>query len=467
MILKIKKNYFLILFNIFNILLFFNSFKNINSLNYLLFSLTSLAAINYTLFTWKYYSELFFNIFVYLGFWFKFSLNIAISINYRIPETNEFLSVLAIKNNYSDLLDTLSLAILTLLITFYLLKKIKFQIFENKSHFVLLNYCIKNLRFRFIFFNFLFFFLILFLNTHFGLAFLGQQEKIYFIEKLFKALLIIILPLLIALIADNYQKIYGLSLRSILVLIFCFFLLSITLNSRALIINILPVLIVYFCYLKNLKNIVLFIIITVFLFLFSFFLVHQNRVGYETFAKLMKSSSNSIIYLTQNRWVGISGMINVEYTKNKKLTTLKESLVDKNQDFNFYDRNFFYSQDKVQGNYIDKKNYFKENENRKFKNVFIPGFMAFFYYSGSIFVLITLNILLAALMIFSEKICSYFVYQNKLFLSLFSLILVWRIIHLGLFPLNSLIFYLVLLSTPILFFLIDKQIASFFLKNEK
>ena len=90
--LKFKNNFLFLGFNIINIIIFFTSYININSINYILFSIISLIAINYTLLYWRYYTELYLNIFLYLGFWFKFSITISKKINYQIAETNKILS---------------------------------------------------------------------------------------------------------------------------------------------------------------------------------------------------------------------------------------------------------------------------------------------------------------------------------------------------------------------------------------
>ena len=195
-------------------------------------------------------------------------------------------------------------------------------------------------------------------------------------------------------------------------------------------------------------------LVKMFAFLLSFSAVDEKRkkIKHDNFIYV---NFSKLTELSQNRWIGISGMINVLYTKDKNLKIFKKALKDTNSDFNFYEKNFFYSQDKKDENYISEENYILEHSTRYLKNVFTPGFMAFFYFSGSIVLLAILNFSLVFLMIFSEKFCNYFMSSYKLFTSLFSLILVWRIIHLGLYPINSLIFYLILLFTPIIILLID------------
>jgi hypothetical protein len=129
---KINKNIFLIIFNLFNLILFYLVIKNSNDkIIYLLFSLVSIASINYFIITWQYYTELFLNIFIYLGFWFKFSINLAENPGRQIAETNEYLSSIAINNNYIDILNIISLSILSITLFFFLIKKLSLKIIKN------------------------------------------------------------------------------------------------------------------------------------------------------------------------------------------------------------------------------------------------------------------------------------------------------------------------------------------------
>ena len=155
------------------------------------------------------------------------------------------------------------------------------------------------------------------MNSYFEIAYIGQTKNIFLVEKIFKFLLIIFLPLSIVLIFDIYTKIYGLSLKFLGIIVICFFLISITLNSRALIINILPLIIYYFYNFKDLKKTSLFFISIGFVFLISFGIIEQNRNSKLYDYYLKKRFLKKMINLSQNRWVGISGMINVEYTKEK------------------------------------------------------------------------------------------------------------------------------------------------------
>lgn len=475
---KINKNIFLIIFNLFNLILFYLVIKNSNDkIIYLLFSLVSIASINYFLINWQYYTELFLNIFIYLGFWFKFSVNFAKNTGRQIAETNEYLSSIAINNNYIDVLNIISLSILSITLFFFLIKKLSLRIIKKEISFVIFNLTLKKYKIRFLICFLTIFSLIIFLNFYFDFAYLGQQtSRFFFLEKLFKYLLIIFFPLSLFLIIDVYFKIYGRSFVLILLVVFSLFLISLTLDSRALLINLIPLFLVYFRFFNytNLNSLILravsFLIIIISLFIILFILVEQSRTSSNESFTLKKSlkTVEHIRSLAVNRWVGIAGMINVQYTKNKKIDMFVESLSESSQLFNYYERNYFFSENSNEPNFKDKDEFIKDLKNSINSgriSVFVPGFMAFFYYSGSLIILIFLNLLLVFFLIFVEKTYSILMSSNNFFLAMFSMILVWRIVHLGLFPLNSLLFFIVLILTPIIFLIIDKLFS--YLIHEK
>ena len=224
----------------------------------------------------------------------------------------------------------------------------------------------------------------------------------------------------------------------------------------------LPILLIYFNYNKDVKKLLIIVSTIIILFITSITYVSANRnSNFNLNWDHKYFLFNKIIDLSVNRWVGISGMINVEYSKGKNFKKFKESLTEKSTKFNFYERNFFYSQNIEDKNYKNLKSFLgNKGINNKYNNVYIPGFMAFFYYSGSPILLFILSIFLVIFMIFCEKVCTYYI-NNKMFVSLFSMILVWRIIHLGLFPMNSFIYFLILLFVPIMIYFIDKYLFSY------
>ena len=399
MSLIISKNYkffYLICFNIFNLIIFLDAFKSISTTNYFLFTLISLFSINYILLTWKFYTELFLNIFIYLGFWFKFSITLSKSFFLTVSETNIILSDLAIINKYSAVLNIISLSIILITLTCYLIKKYRFLKIKNEKSLFFCEYILKNHRFKFLFIFITCFLIIILLNLHFEIAALGIDYKYFFIEKLFKILLFFVLPLTIVLVADIYIKIYNSKTSTIFITILFFFFISISINSRALIINVLPILLIYLNYNKEVKKSLIVIGTIIILFITSITYVSGNRSSdFSINSDIKNFLFNKILTLSVERWVGISGMINVEYSKGKNFKRFKESLTEKSTKFNFYERNFYYSQNNEDKNFMNSDTFFSiTSSNSKYNHVYIPGFMAFFYYSGSPILLCVLSILL-------------------------------------------------------------------------
>ena len=83
--------------------------------------------------------------------------------------------------------------------------------------------------------------------------------------------------------------------------------------------------------------------------------------------------------------------------------------------------------------------------------------MAFFYYSGSILFIISkfnFNYFLISI----EKVCAFIMKHNNLFIAMFCMILTWRVVHMGLFPLNTLLFFAVLILVPCFLLIVDKTL---------
>ena len=464
---QFTKNIFFIFFNIINFAIFLLAAKNSSDLfSYSWFSIISLISINYCIKYWKFYSELFLNIFIYLGFWFNFSLRILQSYDTPVAETNNYLSKIAIQDNYIEVLNIISISILSITLFFILLKKFFLRQQKEKKTFIFLYFIIK--RYKLVFFScfFTLFSLIIFLNSYYDFAYLGQQTSGFFIiEKLFKYLLMIFFPLTITLTADLYFKVYGKSFILIFIFIICLFSISLTLDSRALLISLFPILLIYSSLINNIKRAITLFVSSISLFLILFILVDQNRTEKKFSISKSYETAKHITYLVANRWVGIAGMINVNYTKNKNYTMFIDSFSEKSQIFNYYERNYFYSQDESQPNFKNKKDFFKrfpEKNKQKRISVFIPGFMAYFYYSGSLILLIFLNFLMVFILISVEKALSIIIGNKKFFLAMFSMIFVWRVVHFGLFPFNSILFFLILILTPIVFYFIDKLLLYVF-----
>ena len=128
----------------------------------------------------------------------------------------------------------------------------------------------------------MFFYFIIFLNLLFNFAYLGQQSSGFFIiEKLFKGLLIIVFPLFITLICDLYFKIHGKSFVILLLIFLSLFFYCNIFRSRSMVVNLLPIFLVYFHHFKTLKYITLLTILSSILIFISIILVQKSRVNSE------------------------------------------------------------------------------------------------------------------------------------------------------------------------------------------
>lgn len=228
----------------------------------------------------------------------------------------------------------------------------------------------------------------------------------------------------------------------------------------------MPLIFIYFLYKKviSIHRIILIIIFFSFA-LFSLNLVNNfrenNNFFYFNFTKL----KNDIIYLISNRWVGIDGMINVEYTENKSFKKMKEGFLDKDLNYNYYEKNFFYSQDENKKNFLSTDDYVSKNNNKNLKSVIVPGYMAFFNTSGSTSLFVFLNFLLICLLLFFEFSFWLFIKKRGFFLSVFSFILTWRIIHSGLYVQNTFIYLLIMFLYLVFLHYVNLYLNVFSKKN--
>jgi hypothetical protein len=162
-------------------------------------------------------------------------------------------------------------------------------------------------------------------------------------------------------------------------------------------------------------------------------------------------SFNQFLYLSVNRWVGIDGVMSVVGRGNiLNFELLKNSFSDKYQQFSlaFYEDTFNVKEIKS----IDISNNVKGNT--------LPGIIAFLYYSGS---LLFLFVVIAILCFFASTVefISFMISKkNMFFSSLISMVIAYRFIHFGYLPHQS---YLLFGSLFLVIFLV----FLFFYTNKK
>lgn len=464
------KYFFIISLNLISVVIFLDVKKKLPNIEYLFFSFITLFYVNYTIYYWKYFVEIYLCFLIYLGFWFDLSISIFFAdFNVSFIETNIYLLEQGQADKFSRVLNKISLALIVTYLTVIFIKKIQnnsYKLYKNKK------FDLKHLR---NFFNlhaklclkiFLFFFLlIIIINYYFDITHFGKSNGNYFLQKFFNVFFIILFPLTFALILDFLSNNFKVKKFFFFITIFSTILLATLLLSRAAIINILPLIFIYFLYKKviSIHRIILIIIFFSFA-LFSLNLVNNLRENKNFFHFNFTKFKNDMTYLINNRWVGIDGMINVEYTENKSFKKMKEGFLDKDLYYNYYEKNFFYSQDENKKNFLSTDDYMSKN-NKNLKSVIVPGYMAFFNTAGSTSLFFFLNFLLICLLLFFEFSFWLFIKKRGFLLSLSSFILTWRIIHSGLYVQNTLIYLLIMFLYLVFLRYINLYLNVFSKKN--
>lgn len=201
------KYFFIISLNLISVVIFLDVKKKLPNIEYLFFSFITLFYVNYTIFYWKYFVEIYLCFLIYLGFWFDLSISIFFrDFGASLIETNNYLLEQAKADKFSRVLNKISLALIVTYLTVIFIKKIQnnsYKLYKNKK------FDLKHLR---NFFNlhtklclkiFLFFFLlIIIINYYFDITHFGKSNDKYFLQKFFNIFFIILFPLTFALILD-------------------------------------------------------------------------------------------------------------------------------------------------------------------------------------------------------------------------------------------------------------------------
>ena len=446
------KNLFVVFFNLFVFLFSSIIYIKFKIGSYLVFSIIICIYVSYTILYWKYYFEILICFFLFLGFWLKTSFHFIFNHPYQFSETSTHNYVFAIKDNFLDLFENLCFFFIIFITVIYLIKKINFRInFMN-------NITLSDYLFSKKYFNIILYLIaitLVFLNFQYSFAFRGQfSENIYF-EKIFKYLLTILLPFIFLLNLDYVFK-KNKNLLAYLIPIFIFFIISYhSLNSRLSIIIIVNILFTIFVFYKKnffslFKNVkvfyVLILIVVIFSSLISTSIVSSKR---SNNIYSLKAFFNQILYLSSQRWVGIDAAANIIYTDEKRgLSFFLDSITDKK---NSLKKDFYII------NYYQKK---KESDiksvDAKFNNVFTPGFVSYYLINNS-YVIITFLISLTLLfLIFCEQFFYTLLGKNYMAICFLQFLIVWRFIHIGLYPINTLVYFILIILLPTSLFFINK-----------
>ena len=134
---------------------------------------------------------------------------------------------------------------------------------------------------------------------------------------------------------------------------------------------------------------------------------------------------NKILSLSTARWVGIEGLMTVIGNKEIGYNSFIESFSEK---FNF--SNSFYS------NKVMQKKY-KSEESSKIYTVYVPGIIAFLFYTKSILFLFFGIFILCIFCSIIEFISFKFSHGNLIFSYVIGNVLAYRLVHFGYMPQNS------------------------------
>lgn len=497
-LLKKNKN---ILFSIrifFILFISFIFFKTIfsydgNKIIYFLFSIISIYMIFFSFRKKSFFYENFFGVFLFLGFWLKFSIIYSYQLSFREGLKNNFLEKI-LPQNYDDALIASSVAILGFITIGYIREfffnypkkidiKINTELYKKYRNFILIS------------------FLCLILAVCFSNSFLqiyqrGQvgQSYNFILNGFIKTSLLYFLTLCSAIILYcdilTYKKVF---LTLILLAFFETFLSSVSMLSRGMIFNSFALIFgIYKLSNKinlnlNFLSFVKFSLILLIAFYVSVISVNNlriSKINNETLIsqETMKNSSEKITkkssdeefnivkkaktffdksfyrfnYLLVFRWVGIDAMILV--TRNKEILGIdlfKESLKEKfdQKSISFYESKFgIYEKDHYQSSNLRKGNT-------------LPGLLAFLFFSGShvfLYISIIFFCLIASIL---EYLMFKVSFNNLLASSLIGMVVAYRFAHFGYLPSNSYLLFGSIIIIILTLFII--KLMNDFYKNLK
>ena len=172
--------------------------------------------------------------------------------------------------------------------------------------------------------------------------------------------------------------------------------------------------------------------------------INSNNGKKKVFFQDFEAKMTRIFFSVKNRVFGIDSLMVVVGHKDKNL--------------NFFSNNFKEKFQPGKLSYFDKLR-FKENLNQNSINLTVPGFLAFTYYSGSLLLVFILTVLVIFICNVIEKI-NVKLNNNIIFSALISQILAYRIWHFGYAPLNSYKIYFAIIGTILFIYIFQKVLIN-------
>jgi hypothetical protein len=495
---KFKYNYTYILINIFLILNLAILFTSIFFVKYavkefILFAIISIAYFYYSCLKFRYYSELYLGFFIYLGFYFKSTFILVFNLINRdklFPESAPFSKLATddfLNKHLSELFNISSVSIATIFLTFYIFNN--FISYPDKKYNEHKLETIKQLFSNYKLKLYLIFSLIAVLLISLNLFFLIVTRGLKYQEfsiaaSILRTFLFFGFYLVICIFLE-LEKIKKNINWIIFFNIILGFFISISIYSRAMIIDQL---VIYFSAIYKIKNLFYKIILLLFIISFSLSSIvfvnslrtqkwkithehtqtqtqtqtlltneqafNKNEQAFKKNEQSFKESFKDYMFILEpfrglfvNRWIGIDGLSNVVRYKEKNLnfylTALKE---EKKSGITFYERIFFS----------------KTTEREGYSSSALPGFIAFSYYSGSIFILIMTLILFVITIVYIERIINYFSMNLTIVKNYLVFLVVWRVVHFGAYPVNTVYYFLLIIFLVFCFFLFNKILNKYY-----
>jgi hypothetical protein len=424
--------------------------------SYLIFCLFFFYIIYLTIKRSDSYAIIYLFIFLYFGFWLKFSYFVIFN-EYKLTYFVEQNRIGPHPNvlNYSKVLIISSLSVFIIFINYlfysFLFKKISFSFFKLKK---LNYYFLKNKLFVGIFFSIIF--LIYILNFFFDIYFKGKLNSNIF-SKIANIMMTIIPYVVLCLLIDYFADVKK-KIRYLFLSFFTGFLESISILSRAMIFaqsSIFIPSILKIVYRIKIKRIFYFLTAILLIFLISVFIVNNLRTKKNNVFFQINANSKAVVkhnikeaseltkifnkikeleILFFYRWVGIDGLINVLENNERKFSYYFQT------DDNFYTSEFM-------------SGYDLNTTKAYIETIITPGFIAYSHFGDNLFFSLIILSLITFAIFFLEKFTLVLTSSNTLS-SFLSYYIVWRIIHMGHSNVNTLILFFFLTLIPLsLFFL--------------
>ncbi|WP_152184247.1 hypothetical protein [Sulfurimonas indica] len=203
---------------------------------------------------------------------------------------------------------------------------------------------------------------------------------------------------------------------------------------------------VYYKYIaSNMKFWVTVVISFIFLFLVSVVVVNNLRKHTATKTISIEKNVKGVIGLVVNRWVGAEGLLAVSHSDKKSWELFKTAIHEKYNEHStsFYDLNLINSP-------------YRNIDTTKHHYMSLPGFIAFFYYAGSIVFVVFMMIIIS----FFASIIEILAYKlnggSFIIASLFGEVMAYRFTHFGYVPAQSYLLFGTIIANIIIIYLMQK-----------